>query len=210
MAPRFRRESEDTDRLLALSDGVIAIAITLLVLEITVPTVPAGSSGSVLAERIVEQWSEFFGYVLSFLVVGLYWVLHRRVFIHIKHHDKGVLWLNLLFLLMVAFVPYGTNVFSSYPNRFGIVFYAGVLALTGFSLTLLWGYASRRDLLEEGLTSRTILLQGARFLASPLVFLLSMVVAVFDPRLAILTWFLLVPITAVFQSRLVESLEETS
>lgn len=158
MVPRFRREAEETDRVLALSDGVIAIAITLLVLEITVPTVPAGSSGSILAERIVEQWNEFFGYVLSFLVIGLYWILHRRVFVHIEQHDKGVLWLNLLFLLMVAFVPYGTSVFSTYPNQFGIVFYASVLALTGFSLTLLWGYASRKDLLEAGLTSRTILL----------------------------------------------------
>jgi len=78
-----RRGADETDRLIALSDGVIAIAITLLVLEITVPTVPAGSSLSVLPELVLEQWDEFVGYALSFLVIGLYWVLHRHIFVHI-------------------------------------------------------------------------------------------------------------------------------
>ena len=206
----FRRDADETDRLIALSDGVIAIAITLLVLEITVPTVPAGSSLSILPELILKQWDEFVGYVLSFLVIGLYWVLHRHIFIHIEQHDRGLLWLNLLFLLMVAFVPYGTSLFTTYPNQFGISVYAGVLALTGFSLALLWGYASRKELVEEGLTSRVALIQEARFLASPLVFLLSIGVAAVDPTLAVLTWVLLIPINAVLQSRLVDSLERTS
>jgi len=206
----FRRDADETDRLIALSDGVIAIAITLLVLEITVPSVPAGSSMSILPQLVLEQWDEFVGYALSFLVIGLYWVLHRRVFVHIDRHDRGLLWLNLLFLLLVAFVPYGTSLFTTYPNQFGITVYAGVLALTGFSLALLWGYASRKELVEEGLTSRIALVQEARFLASPLVFILSIAVAAVDPMLAVLSWGLLIPINAVLQSRLADSLERPS
>ena len=204
----YQRESEETDRLVALSDGVIAIAITLLVLEITVPEVPAGQSTAVLPELIVDQWSDFFAYVLSFLIIGLYWSLHRRTFIYISQHDRGLVWLNLVFLLLIAFVPYGTSLFSSYPSQFGVMFYAAVLALTGLSLTVLWAYASRQDLIETGLTSRAVLLQGARFLVSPLVFVLSIGVAVFDPQVAILTWFLLLPLNAVFESRIVRSLED--
>jgi len=204
----YQRESEETDRLVALSDGVIAIAITLLVLEITVPEVPAGQSTAVLPELIVDQWSDFFAYVLSFLVIGLYWLLHRQTFVHISRHDRGLVWLNLVFLLLIAFVPYGTSLFSSYPSQFGVMFYAAVLALTGLSLTVLWAYASRQDLIETGLTSRAVLLQGARFLVSPLVFVLSIGVAVFDPQVAILTWFLLLPLNAVFESRIVRSLED--
>jgi len=207
MSLPFRRESEETDRLLALSDGVIAIAITLLVLEITVPELPPGAPSPVVQERVLEQWDEYFGYVLSFLVIGLYWTLHRRVFVHIERHDRGVLWLNLLFLLFVAFVPYGTSVFSTYPDRFGVSFIAAVLALTGVSLALLWIYASRRQLLAEGLTSRVVGIQAARFLASPLVFTASIVVATFDPTWAMFTWLLLVPINGALNSRLVESLE---
>ncbi|KTG30962.1 TMEM175 family protein [Haloferax profundi] len=210
MGVSFRREQEETDRLLALSDGVIAIAITLLVLEITVPEIPPGRPVSILSNLVFEQWHEFFAYVLSFLVIGFYWVLHRRIFLYIEAHDKGVVWLNLLFLLMVAFVPYGTSLFSTYPTQFGVMFYAGILALTGLTLTLLWSYASRHDILEEGLTSTLVVLEGARFLASPLVFVFSIVIANFDTTLAILSWLLLLPINGILQSRMVDSLEQAN
>jgi uncharacterized membrane protein len=209
MSSPYSHDSTETDRLLALSDGVIAIAITLLVLDINIPKVSPGSTVTVLQKLITTQWPEFFAYLLSFFVVGFYWVLHRRVFIHINHHNRGVLWLNLLFLLFVGFVPYATNMFTTYPNRFGVTFYAGMLALTGFSLTLLWGYASRQELIEEGLTSLTVGIQAARFLASPIVFVLSMLIAMFDPTIAIFSWLLLLPINSVLQSRLVASLESS-
>jgi len=205
----LRRESDETERLLTLSDGVIAIAITLLVLEITVPVLPASSPESELPTLILEQWNEFFGFVLSFSVIGLYWVLHRRIFIHIEKHTKGIVWLNLLFLLMVAFVPYATSVFSTYPGRFGVMFLAGVLALTGFSLAALWLYASRKELIEGGITSRTTEIQAARFLASPMVFVVSIVAAAFDSTVAVFLWLLLIPINAALQSKLVESVEAT-
>lgn len=210
MTPPFRRESKETDRLLALSDGVIAIAITLLVLEITVPAVPAGTPPSVVAELVFEQGHEYFGYVLSFLVIGLYWMLHRRIFVHIEAHDRGIVWLNLLFLLFVAFVPYGTSVFSTYPNRLGVSFIAAVLALTGFSLAVLWIYASRKQLIEEGIASRAVGIQAVRFLASPIVFAVSIAVASVNPVWAMLTWVLLIPINGALNSRLVESLEDES
>ncbi|WP_158057166.1 TMEM175 family protein [Halorussus halophilus] len=209
MAVPFRRESEETDRLPALSDGVIAIAITLLVLDITVPAIPEGVPVSSLPNHVFEQWHEFLGFVLSFLVIGMYWILHRRIFVHFEKHDRGVLWLNLLFLLMVAFVPFATSMFTTYPNQFGVMVYSGVLALTGFTLFVLWLYASWKNLVEEGLASRTVRIQSARFLSSPLVFVLSIVVAVFDFELAILTWLLLIPVNALLQSRLVRSVEES-
>ena len=207
MVLSFRQEADETDRLLALSDGVIAIAITLLVLEITVPEIPVGSSISVLPDLIVEQWHEFFGFVLSFLVIGSYWVNHRRIFIHIEKHDRGVVWLNLLFLLMVAFVPFASSVFATYPDQFGIMFLSGTLALTGLTLAILWSYASRKQLIGEGLASRAVEIQAARYLASPLVFVLSIIVAAFDSGFGLLTWLLLIPINAALQSRLVANLE---
>ncbi|QLH82988.1 TMEM175 family protein [Halosimplex pelagicum] len=210
MALTFRGETEETDRLLALSDGVVAIAITLLVLDFSVPEVPPGASSATVETLVFDQWDEFVGYALSFPVIGLYWTLHRRVFVHIEEHDRGVLWLNLFFLFFVAFVPYGTSVFSAHPDRFGVSFVAGVLALTGLSLALLWVYASRKRLLEAGLASRAVRIQAARFLVSPLVFALSIGVAALDARLGILTWALLVPINAALNSRLVEGIEAES
>jgi uncharacterized membrane protein len=210
MVSPYRSESEETDRLLALSDGVIAIVITLLVLDITVPRAASGTPTAVLPRLVAGQWAEFLAFALSFLVIGFYWVLHRRIFVHVERHDRGVLYLNLLVLLAIAFVPYATSVFTTYPNRFGVAFLSGVLALTGFSLTGLWLYVSRRDLLEAGLTSRTVGIQALRFLASPLVFVLAAVVAQVDAALAMGCWLLLLPINGALQSRLVDSLEAST
>jgi hypothetical protein len=97
--------------------------------------------------------------------------------------------------------------FSTYPGRFGVMFYAGAQALTGFVLAATWAYAARKDLVAEGLTSRLVGIQAARFVASPLVFLFSMVVALVDPLLGIATWFLLVPVTAFFETRTTSEIE---
>jgi len=209
MASAISREAEEISRLPTLSDGVIAIVITLLVLDITVPELPPDSPTQVVLRSIVAQWPEFLGYVLSFWVIGVYWMLHRRTFTHIERHDRGLVVLNLLFLLLVAFIPYATGVFVAYPGQLGVAFLSVVLALTGLSLALVWIHASRRELVEEGLASRTVAVQAARFLASPLVLLLAAAVSLVDARLAILTWLLLLPVNGVLQSRLAESLEES-
>jgi len=201
---------DETDRLLALSDGVIAIAITLLVLDITVPDVAPETPHQAIDVLVVDQWREFVGFVLSFLVIGLYWTLHRAVFAHIETHDSGVVWLNLLFLLLVAFVPYGTSVFSTYPSQFGVSFVSLVLGLTGCSLALLWLHASKHQLMKAGITSRFVAIEAARFLATPIVFFVSILVAIVDPTWAVGSWLLLLPINGALNSRLVESLETDS
>jgi len=203
-------ESRETDRLKALSDGVIAIAITLLVIEITVPIVPSGESTDVLPRLVVEQWHEFFGFVLSFFVIGLYWTLHRRVFMYLDRHDRTILWLNLLFLLFVAFLPYASSMFSTYPTRFGVVFYAGIQVLTGLSLAGLWAYSMRKSLFRDGVPTHIARVQGARFLATPIVFLLSIPLAFFDSMLGILAWFLLLPMNAAVETRLKDGVGESS
>jgi uncharacterized membrane protein len=196
-------EARETGRLIALSDGVIAIAITLLVLEITVPEIPPGTPLSIVPGLVAEQWPEFFGYVLSFLTIGMYWVLHRRVFAQIEAHDRRLLWLNLVFLLFVAFVPYATSMFATYPDEFGVSFYAGTLALTGFSLGFCWLYAARKSLVKEGLGSRVLQLQVARYFTSPLVFVLSIFIATVDPSWAIISWVVLLgPLNLAIESQL--------
>jgi uncharacterized membrane protein len=207
MGTVFSQEAGETERLITFSDGVFAIAITLLVLDISVPTVPPGESTAVLPTLVVEQWHELFGYVFSFLVIGSYWVLHRRVFVYIDRHDRRLIWLNLLFLLFVAFLPYATALFTAYPDRFGVMFYAGTQAVTGTLLAGLWFYASRKRLVQEGISTRALAIQTARFFVLPAVFLLSMGIAFVNPLAAILCWLLVVPLTALFESRLVRYLE---
>lgn len=201
-------ESRETNRLKAFSDGVIAIVITLLVLEITVPELPPGRSTDLLARLVLEQWAEFFAFVLSFLVIGLYWILHRRVFLYVTRHDRAVLWLNLVFLLFVAFVPYAASMFTTYFTAFGVGFYAAIQVFTGFSLFVLWAYSARRSLFEDGLPTRIARVHGARFLATPLIFLVSIPVATVSPTIAVLTWLLVIPVNGAFEARLRSDLGE--
>ena len=95
----------ETRRLEAFSDGVFAIAITLLVLEIPVPK--AGQRG--LWDALLAQWPSFVSYLVSFSVIGIIWVNHHGVLDHLARADRGVLFLNLLFLLGVAFIPFPTE-----------------------------------------------------------------------------------------------------
>jgi len=192
----------ETDRLVALSDGVFAIAITLLVLDIPLPETGGGASAEFLGSFVREQGLEVFAYVLSFLVIGLYWVLHRHTFVHIRRHDTRLLWLNLLFLLAISFLPYPTSVLTAFPNEFGVVFYAASQTVVGATLVAVWVYASRGELLAEGISSRAVRVRIARFAVSPLVFALSIPVALFDYRVAIACWFSLLPLNGVLHSRL--------
>ncbi|SNZ06072.1 Uncharacterized membrane protein [Natronoarchaeum philippinense] len=195
--------TDETDRLVALSDGVFAIAITLLVLDIPLPEAGGGGSAELLGSFVREQGIDVFAYVLSFLVIGLYWVLHRNTFVHIRRHDRRLLWLNLLFLLAVSFLPYPTSVLTAFPNEFGVIFYAASQTVAGATLVAVWVYASRQELFAEGIRSHAVRVRVARFAVSPLVFVISIPIGLFDPRLGILCWLALLPLNGYLQSRFV-------
>jgi len=126
----------DSRRVLALSDGVFAVAITLLVLAIQLPDLPPTRSLMTLNTRLLQSLLALgptvLGYIISFLVVGANWRVHRHVFRHIKRYDTAFLTLNLLLLLSVSFLPLPTSVIGRYPGSWvAVVFYALCLALTG-------------------------------------------------------------------------------
>jgi uncharacterized membrane protein len=144
-----------TARLEAFSDGVFAIAITLLVLEIHVPDVEGGD----LAHALVEQWPAYASYVVSFLTVGIIWTNHHAVLDHIARADRAVLYLNLLLLLFVALIPWPTNLLAEYmreggeAERVAALVYAGVFMLMGIAFGLLWARIARSEHLLDPTTS---------------------------------------------------------
>jgi uncharacterized membrane protein len=144
-----------TARLEAFSDGVFAIAITLLVLEIGVPEVESGD----LAHALAEQWPAYASYVVSFLTVGIIWTNHHAVLDHIVRADRGVLYLNLVLLLVVALIPWPTNLLASYMReggegeRIAALVYAGVFMLMGVAFGLLWARIARSEHLLDAASS---------------------------------------------------------
>ena len=103
---RRRQAGRDRDRIVNLSDAVFAIAMTLLVLDLRVPDLPEGLVDSELPAALLSLWPKYLGYVLSFVVIGTFWVIHHSIFRSIRRYDRTLLWLNFLFLMFVAFVPF--------------------------------------------------------------------------------------------------------
>jgi uncharacterized membrane protein len=128
----------DFERIVLFSDAVFAIAITLLALEVRVPEVDADA----VPQALLGLLPEIGVYALSFLIVGLYWVSHHRIFRYIVRYDDTLIWLNIFVLLCIAFLPVASSVVGSYRHPLAVLFYCSVLCLTSVMNMLLWWYAS--------------------------------------------------------------------
>jgi uncharacterized membrane protein len=131
-----------TDRLVTLTDGVFAIAMTILVLELGVPAAERTLSDGELGEMLLEMWPEFLIYGLSFLVLGMFWMMHHAIFDSVLHYDFALQWLNIAFLLFAALIPFSTALFGEHgANQVtSLVYGLNMLAIT-LSGWGMWTYA---------------------------------------------------------------------
>jgi uncharacterized membrane protein len=185
------------ERLLALSDGVFAIAITVMVFQLTVPEITPDRVHDELAGRLWSMWPKVGSYALAFLFVGSYWIAHRRIFRWIERGDGTLALLNILLLLCVAFQPFPTAVLAAYGKEApAVMFFAATLALTGIVVLLLWLYAVSGNRLISHRGHRPMRLRHHTLptALTPAVFLLSIAIAPFSPFAAKLSWVLIIVI----------------
>ena len=134
-----------TNRIEALTDGVFAIVMTLLVLELRIPEIADSAVPAELPQRILELWPKFLSYIVSFVVLGIMWISHHRTFHYIKRSDNRLLWVNLAFLMLVALVPFSTSLIGDYATaQFPFVVYGIHLFLIFLMRFTLWTYATGR------------------------------------------------------------------
>lgn len=136
----------ETNRLEAFSDGVFAIAITLLILEVRLPPEEAGT----LAHRLAEAWPGYVGFLISFATIGIMWANHHVVFQVIGRTSHGLMMANLLLLLCVSFIPFPTKVLSEHlrggsgaDKEVAAIFYSGTFFVTACLYTVVWRTAAR-------------------------------------------------------------------
>jgi uncharacterized membrane protein len=184
------RNRQELNRLLALSDGVFAIAITLLVLQLTVPEVSGGALAGELTAQLFAAIPKVVTYAIGFAVIALFWVGHRRTFLVIVKTDGVLTVLNLAFLLCIAFMPYPISILGLYGNTaVAVVFYTLTLALAGTVNLVMWLYAAiDHRLIDPGVSSRVIVHHALRAATAPVVFLLSIPVASWSPTAAEVSW----------------------
>lgn len=138
------RRTSETTRAEAFSDGVFAIAITLLILEIKVPH----SSGAALGRALLAQWPSYFAFLASFATIGVMWLNHHRLFNLIDRCDDGLLFLNLLLLLGVTWIPFPTALIAEHlghgGDRTSALLYSASFFVIAIFFNVLWRYATTR------------------------------------------------------------------
>jgi len=187
-AQTAHRASLQFERLVFFSDAVFAIAITLLVLDLKLPP---GARGVIDWNALAPK---LFGFALSFAVIGVYWLSHHNLFGGLAREDGRLRWINLVFLASVVFLPFPTSVIAeAQPTATAAVLYAGSVATVGFLLTAVALAARTPKLMLPGETRGGTARIVARSLGTPIVFALSIPIAVGHPVIAMLFWWLAWP-----------------
>jgi uncharacterized membrane protein len=186
--------SSTTQRLEAFSDGVIAIAITLLVLQIEVPNARQGD----LFDALVELWPSYVAFILSFVVIGIMWVSHHSMFERIANVDRELLFLNLLLLMGIAFLPFPTALLAGYAKdggqnaQFAAATYSATMMLIGIFFVLMWHHLYRRPhLLVEGIGVERARIAMYRSMVGPIVYGLSIGLAFVSAAACFVVYFLI-------------------
>jgi uncharacterized membrane protein len=194
----------ELDRLVFFSDAIFAIAITLLVLELRVPDRTSLDPDAVLASGLLRMIPRFASFAVSYWIIAIYWFSHHRMFRFVRRWDERLIWLNLLFMFWIVFLPFPTAMLGSFGDRrLAVIFYAAALTVTGMSSALLWRYVSRdHRLIDRTVSMEMIRYVTARSLVTPLCFGFSIVLAIcFPPIAAQICWYLIFPALAIVKRR---------
>jgi len=176
-------------RLEAFSDGVLAIAATLLVLELHVP-----DAGQDLGPALIAQWPSYIVYVVSFATIGIIWVNHHGLFVHVRRVDRTLLFLNLLLLLAVSLIPFPTAVVGRFvtaerDSHLAAALYGGLMVLTSIAFTGVWRHITRdARLLGRGLDPVRARRESVLFSAGLAAYVAGVVVAFVSAELSLLIY----------------------
>ncbi len=176
------------DRICFFTDGVFAIAITLLVIEFKVPVIEHATDAT-LWHSLKEMTWKLLGFVISFCIVGYYWSVHHRIFGYVKKYTSRLLWLNLSFLFSVVLLPFTSGLLGEYAIETELhlpyAVYVINICLTAFMNALLWFYLSNDnlDLLTHKISKDRILLGFYFTLVVPVIFLISLGLVFINPTI---------------------------
>jgi len=175
------------NRIEALSDGIFATVMTVLVLSLSVPAITMANVSSELAIDLESLLPNVVSYVISFVVIGLYWVGHHAVFHFVKRSNRQLLWLNMLFLLCVGIIPFSTALIGRYPfQQLTTIIYGANLVAASLSLyVLLWYSNANNRLVDKHQDKHLVKLASRRILVGPSVYLIAILLSFVDTRISL-------------------------
>lgn len=183
-------EEKETGRLEAFSDGVFAIAVTLLVLELKVPELSAaGGSSGALAKALLQQWPSYVGLVTSFFTVLIMWVHHHAILRNVCRTDAWLHFANGCLLLGVTFVPYPTSILARYLQtsaaKMAMTFYAGTFVFMAICFYVFIRAAFRKPLLSVNASMEFVAKTCHEYMFGPPLYLAATLAALIDVRLSL-------------------------
>lgn len=189
-------EMRDKSRLEMFVDGVFAIAITILVLELQVPALQA--TNLAVGHYIVEIIPEIFGYFLSFFLLAVFLNSHHRQFRFIEQTNANFWWANILLLSLISMVPFSTSLLTGFGGiATAVIFFNLNMLFAGLTLALIWEYANRTNLIRNDTEPETIRLIRRRNLAIPIIAIIAILVSFISPNLSNLAYLLLFAIIPI-------------
>ena len=180
------------DRIVFFSDAVMAIAITLLVIELKVPEIARELVNTQLLSALLKLWPRIVSYILSFAIISNYWLYHHRTFRNIRRYDYHLIILNLIYLFFVALLPFTTRLLGLYPyTRLAVVIYSiNVFPLGVVMFEILrYAYVGNR-LIDESITPTEIRHLIHFTTRGATVFIFCIVVSIIFPKVTFIVWLL--------------------
>jgi uncharacterized membrane protein len=182
------------ERLSTLADGVFAIVMTLLVLELSVPAVKGLSANSDLIHKLTEMWPEFLIYGLSFMILGVFWVIHHSVFAAVRLYDTTLVWLNIAFLMFVSLIPFSTALTgkNGFISVTAVIYGVNMLLLFNLGWAIFAFITGKRRLVDEDFDPR--LSRGGKLmgLVYTLIMLPAIGISFVSPKVAFVIYTLFV------------------
>lgn len=184
------------NRIEALSDGIFAIVMTLLILEIHVPDLPHNAPNVQVAPALLALWPKFVSYLVTFISLGFFWVGHHIMYHAIRRADRILLWLNIFFFMFVSLLPFSTSLLNAFPEAFiAPLFFGANLAVIGWILFFQWSYASSQlGMLAEIVSDKYRKTVSSRMLIVPVATTLTAVICFWSVGISLTIYLLLLPL----------------
>jgi uncharacterized membrane protein len=184
------------NRIEALSDGIFAIVMTLLILEFHVPNLPPNAPNVEVAPALLSLWPKFASYAVTFVSLGFFWVGHHIMYQVIRRADRTLLWLNIFFFMFVSLLPFSTSVLNAFSDAFiAPLFFGANLAIIGWILFFQWHYAnSQPDMLANFVSIEYRASVRSRMLLVPVATTLTVLICFWSVGISLAVYLLLLPL----------------
>lgn len=179
-----------TTRVETLADGVFAIVMTLLILEIKVPELADAVTTAEMLDRLSLLWPKFLCYLISFVTLGVYWVAHHLHFYYIKRADRMLLWINILFLMTIGVIPFTTALLGEYySSPLAVSLYGANMVAVGLTLQLHWSYSThRRRHVNAAMTDDVVRTVNHVIMTGPAIYAVAILLAWGSPIISLVMY----------------------